>query len=241
MTLCTSSKSTCSVDYCRMKSWRKKKPKWLCSIIYHFKMICWVIALIRHYEFRLKQRGLLPLEEHLSIQDFINNTPKHYLDEDVALIVERDCKLTESLYDPPLSHPDLERFIPTDVQVHRMYANRYSDFDQDRSDVFNADLCKRLKGGCVAARITVYPSYNLLKGKEIYYPTNEEVHGVVPNGHVVLLTHYGFDAEDRLFYQFQESYGVETCDKGYAHVYADLVTHFVDTVLRGNIVPCTSF
>ncbi|KAF3498929.1 hypothetical protein DY000_02057686 [Brassica cretica] len=230
-----------------MKSWRKKKPKWLCSIIYQFKMICWAIDLIRHYEFRLKHRGLLPLEEHLSIQDFINNTPKHYLDEDGALIVdlslaakvlkgkdvllERDCKLTESLYDAPLSDPDLERFIPADVKVHMMYANRYSDFDQDRSDVFNADLCKHLKGGCVAARITVYPSYNLLKGKEIYYPTNEEVHGLVPNGHVVLLTHYGFDAEDRLFYQFQESYGVETCDKGYAYVYADLVTHFVDMVL----------
>ncbi|KAH0866232.1 hypothetical protein HID58_083443 [Brassica napus] len=193
----------------KMKSW---KPKWLCSIIYQFKMICWAIALIRHYEFRLKQRGLLPLEEHLSIQDFINNTPKHYLDEDGALI-------------------DLERFIPTDVKVHMMYANQYSDFDQDRSDVFNVDLCKHLKSGCVAARITVYPSYNLLKRKEIYYPTNEEVHGLVPNGHIVLLTHYGFDAEDRLFYQFQESYGVETCDKGYAYVYGDLVTHFVDMVL----------
>lgn len=84
-------------------------------------MICWAIDLIRHYEFRLKHRGLLPLEEHLSIQDFINNTPKHYLDEDGALIVdlslaakvlkgkdvllERDCKLTESLYDAPLSDP----------------------------------------------------------------------------------------------------------------------------------------
>ncbi|KAF2619474.1 hypothetical protein F2Q68_00042358 [Brassica cretica] len=126
---------------------------------------------------------------------------------------------------------DLERFIPTDVKVHMMYANQYSDFDQDRSDVFNVDLCKHLKSGYVAARITVYPSYNLLKRKEIYYPTNEEVHGLVPNGHIVLLTHYGFDAEDRLFYQFQESYGVETCDKGYAYVYGDLVTHFVDMVL----------
>lgn len=118
-----------------MKSWRKKKPKWLCSIIYHFKMICWVIALIRHYEFRLKHRGLLPLEEHLSIQDFINNTPKHYLDEDVALIVERDCKLTESLYDAPLSDP---------VSVAYNSINLYTMFSLNL--FFFARLCRILKG-----------------------------------------------------------------------------------------------
>lgn len=49
-------------------------------------MICWAIAIIRHYEFRLKQNGDLPLEEHLSIQDFINNTPKRYLKKDGTFI-----------------------------------------------------------------------------------------------------------------------------------------------------------
>lgn len=103
---------------------------------------------------------MLALEENLSIQDFINNTPMYYRDKDGTLIVglicvaqvlegkcvllERDCKLTESLDDAPLSDPisvaynsnnlytmfsciysslpalqNLERFFPTEVNVHK--------------------------------------------------------------------------------------------------------------------------
>lgn len=118
----------------------------------------------------------------------------------------------------------------------------------------NAQLVKHVRGGCVAARIVVYPSYLKLEGKvkssyiyiyiwiyvhvhctyqsyfeqDIYYPTKYELDCLEPGGHVVLLTHYAYDANRRLYYQFQETAGVEVCDEGYAYVYADLVTHFLE-------------
>ncbi|KAG5387170.1 hypothetical protein IGI04_038640 [Brassica rapa subsp. trilocularis] len=207
----------------RIKSWRKKRPRLLCSIIIQIRAICWAIAFIRHYEFKLKLLGQMPLEEHLSIQALINHTPKRYLKadgtftEDLSVLakvlqvngtlLDRDCPLTERLDQAPIDDSNLQKFIPTKV----------------RSDAMNAQLVKHVRGGCVAARIVVYPSYLKLEGKDIYYPTKYELDCLEPGGHVVLLTHYAYDANRRLYYQFQETAGVEVCDEGYAYVYADFV------------------
>ncbi|CAN7096506.1 uncharacterized protein LOC103842985 isoform X3 [Brassica rapa] len=228
----------------RIKSWRKKRPRLLCSIIIQIRAICWAIAFIRHYEFKLKLLGQMPLEEHLSIQALINHTPKRYLKadgtftEDLSVLarvlqvngtlLDRDCPLTERLDQAPIDDSNLQKFIPTKVRVHSIYPKRNSNFSQRRSDAMNAQLVKHVRGGCVAARIVVYPSYLKLEGKDIYYPTKYELDCLEPGGHVVLLTHYAYDANRRLYYQFQETAGVEVCDEGYAYVYADLVTHFLE-------------
>ncbi|RID48492.1 hypothetical protein BRARA_I05001 [Brassica rapa] len=186
----------------------------------------------------------MPLEEHLSIQALINHTPKRYLKadgtftEDLSVLarvlqvngtlLDRDCPLTERLDQAPIDDSNLQKFIPTKVRVHSIYPKRNSNFSQRRSDAMNAQLVKHVRGGCVAARIVVYPSYLKLEGKDIYYPTKYELDCLEPGGHVVLLTHYAYDANRRLYYQFQETAGVEVCDEGYAYVYADLVTHFLE-------------
>lgn len=51
---------------------------------------------------------------------------------------------------------------------------------------------------------------------------------VKPNRHVVLVTQYAYDADKRLYYQFQETECVGIYEEGYAYVDADMVTHFVE-------------
>ncbi|CAN6980553.1 unnamed protein product [Brassica rapa subsp. trilocularis] len=126
----------------RIKSWRKKRPRLLCSIIIQIRAICWAIAFIRHYEFKLKLLGQMPLEEHLSIQALINHTPKRYLKadgtftEDLSVLakvlqvngtlLDRDCPLTERLDQAPIDDSNLQKFIPTKVRVHSIYPKRNS-------------------------------------------------------------------------------------------------------------------
>lgn len=102
----------CRFDLFRMQSWRKTEPTLLCPVMKQKKSTCYAIAL----EFHLKLKKKMPLDQHLSIQDFINLIPKGYLNaEDGSLMVdafhvlsifekngillEKDCQLTESLVD----------------------------------------------------------------------------------------------------------------------------------------------
>lgn len=94
-----------------------------------------------------------------------------------GVLLERDCKLTESLDDAPRSDHISVSYNSNNLYtmflvlsywgVHMLCCMpiQIAILHQDKSDALNAQLCKYLKDGCVAARIIVYPSYNLLKWK----------------------------------------------------------------------------
>lgn len=71
-------------------TWLKEKPYLLCAVIKQIMAICWAIAFVRQLESVLKNKWLMPLTEHLSIQDFIDRIPKRRLRSDGAAISLRE-------------------------------------------------------------------------------------------------------------------------------------------------------
>lgn len=67
-----------SVDWFRMKTWRKFKPFLLCPVMKQTKSTCYAIAYVRQLELNKKMR----LDEHLSIQNFINLISKDFLNHE---------------------------------------------------------------------------------------------------------------------------------------------------------------
>ncbi|KAF2618849.1 hypothetical protein F2Q68_00042242 [Brassica cretica] len=66
----------------RMKTWRKFKPSLLCPVMKQTKSTCYAIAYVRQLEFHFKLNKKMRLDEHLSIQDFINLIPKDFLNHE---------------------------------------------------------------------------------------------------------------------------------------------------------------
>ncbi|KAJ4889874.1 hypothetical protein Rs2_29622 [Raphanus sativus] len=230
----------------RMQSWRKTEPTLLCPVMKQKKSTCYAIAL----EFHLKLKKKMPLDQHLSIQDFINLIPKGYLNaEDGSLMVdafhvlsifekngillEKDCQLTESLVDVVCEDKkNCLRYHAKLVKLHKLNPEGKDNVTTLEYHTFHDNLIKHLKKGVLAVGLTIYPSYSKLKNKEIYYPTKAEWNGKTESyAHVMVCTGHNYDAKKNLFYEFQESAGVKVCDRGYVKIYADLVYQFVEMVV----------
>ncbi|KAL0884922.1 hypothetical protein Bca101_008904 [Brassica carinata] len=144
------------------------------------KSTCYAIAYVRQMEFLLKLSKRMHIDEHLSVQDFINYMHKNLLDCDGALVVdaslvvsilkekgmllEKDCPLSESfnrtLFEDVKNRP---RFFAKEVTMHKLYDDESSKVTPQKYDAFHVDLIQHLKWGVVAVGLTVYPSYAKLK------------------------------------------------------------------------------
>lgn len=92
---------------------------------------------------------------------------------------------------------------------------------------FERKLKKALKHSPVACGLAIYPSYDMLVGKQIWnpYPPAEAIDGK----HLMLLVAYGKDKNGQYFFEFQDSNGTDVGHRGYVRVAADspVITDFV--------------
>ncbi|KAG2297820.1 hypothetical protein Bca52824_034292 [Brassica carinata] len=179
-------------------------------------------------EFLLKLSKRMHIDEHLSVQDFINYMHKNLLDCDGALVVdaslvvsilkekgmllEKDCPLSESfnrtLFEDVKNRP---RFFAKEVTMHKLYDDESSKVTPQKYDAFHVDLIQHLKWGVVAVGLTVYPSYAKLKvimrRCALIYVNGEceaealKLDGSDMGGRILTITAYPFD-DNRLEHVF---------------------------------------
>lgn len=230
-------------------SWRLVVPCLLRDIMTQGNDICWAIAFVRQFEFLLKKNHRMDKDEdHLSVQYFINNTPKQFMEKkgyggimditclpsvllDHGTVLEKHCPLSETLQVTRFNADEgVTVYKPSKVRVRSLYDKEFKD-DVDRFHRFHGSLIHQIEVGCATARIPIYPSYYKLKGKEIYCPSKAELKKDELHGHIVLFTGYSCDEYNKVYYQFQETAGTSVGDEGYHYVYADFVEVYVEMAL----------
>lgn len=230
-------------------TWLKEKPYLLCAVIKQIMAICWAIAFVRQLESVLKNKWLMPLTEHLSIQDFIDRIPKRRLRSDGAAIslrevgfylqkfgvlLESECRLAspERIFGVINRRDKRLRRCPKTVEVHslRVYLYKYKEDAFKGYGIFHSRLQTLIKeSGLVSVNFLSYESYWQEKGKGIFFPTEEEMNSPLPTcGHVILAAGSSHDENGNLYYLCQESGGTEFGFDGYSRVYANLINAYVE-------------
>ncbi|VYS52602.1 unnamed protein product [Arabidopsis thaliana] len=141
---------------------------------------CWSIAPTRHLDALFRKAGLLRDDEELSIQEIIDLMPR------------------TKLLKKKLKRPIINLGALIDILKERTLLK--NGFDE-----YESLLKQSIRISPIAARlIIVNEDYKAIEGKSIYLRgelTSED------GGHIVLLTGFGVDANDRAFWKAQDAYG----------------------------------
>uniref|UniRef100_A0A1J3DFX9 Senescence-specific cysteine protease SAG39 n=1 Tax=Noccaea caerulescens TaxID=107243 RepID=A0A1J3DFX9_NOCCA len=190
--------------------------------------ICWAISTVRHFAAIIKRYGYIAEDEQLSIQDLVQqvhalhpevcNSPDYSLDDvllaesilrESGICVERRNRLS---YD----FDSLKNHKPTT----RKYTIRHMDVVYSENylgDKFEKGLLRALKRSPVACSVRMFPSYHIIKGKDLYDPDmSNEVER--PSLHMMLLVASGKTKKRQPFLEFQDSFGHTVGDNGFVRV-----------------------
>ncbi|XP_010463637.1 PREDICTED: uncharacterized protein LOC104744308 [Camelina sativa] len=191
-----------------MDTWRDTAPHILPPVVIQLGDTCWAVSYIHQMEatVRLQPNLNLPVDQHLSIQEFINILPRGYREYHgtihgssyaidtltrLGTVLDTVCPLTFALDTPGRTpqHPRVKRFYLAEMDPHYLawYQHEYEEFG---SDLFEHLLEERAKITPVTIRIPSCGSFETCATMgTVYDPSDDELAyaNMMEYGHFLLL------------------------------------------------------